>query len=128
MKTGQPNIVASFDQAIYAKAQEIIWSTNGEFSNVVALMGAFHLSMKFMAVIGKSFGNADLKPLMVESGALASGSSSAVLNGKRYNRAIRPHKLVMEALQQLRWQEFLNLPDVPDSFTRSIDRLFDDGC
>jgi len=131
VKTGQPDIVVTFDQAIYAKAQEIIWSTNGEFSNVVVRMGAFHTSMTFMAVIGKRFGDAGLMSLMVESGVLASGSAPAVLNGKHYNRAIRLHKLVMEALQRLRWQEFLtsqNLPNVPDNFIQAIDKLCDNGC
>ena len=105
VKTGQPDIVITFDQAIYAKAQEIIWDTNSEFNNVVVRMGAFHTSMIFMTVIGKRFGDAGLMSLMIESGAVTSGSSAAVLNGKHYNRAIRLHKLVMESLQRLRWQE-----------------------
>ena len=69
--------------------------------------GAFHTSMTFMAVIGKHFRNVGLMPLMIESGVLASGSAPAVLNRKKYNRAIKLHKLMMEALQRLHWQEFL---------------------
>ena len=101
VKTGQRDIAVTFDQAIYAKAQEIIWSTNGEFNNVVLCMGAFHTSMTVMAVIGKHFGDAGLMSLMIESGVLASGSAPAILNGKQYNRAIHLHTLVMEALQRL---------------------------
>ena len=71
VKTGQPDIVVTFDQAIYAKAQEIIWSTNGEFSNIAVHMGAFHTSMTFVAVIGKRFGDAGLMSLMVESATTA---------------------------------------------------------
>jgi len=57
-------------------------------------MGAFHTSMTSMAVIWKRFGDAGLMPLMVYW-------LLAVLNGKQYNRAIRLHKLMMEALQRL---------------------------
>ena len=101
VKTGQPDVVVTLDQAIYAKAQDILWSKCDEFSNVVLRVGAFHTAMTFMAVIGKHFADAGLASLMVESGVLASGSVLAVLNGKHYNRGIRIHKIAMEALQQL---------------------------
>jgi len=107
-KTGQPDIIITLDQAIYSKAQDILWCNCDEFNNVVLRMGAFHTAMTFMAVIGKRFADAGLTSLMVESGVLASGSVSAVLNGKHYNRGIRIHKIVMEALQRLRWLTYVS--------------------
>lgn len=43
---------------------------------------------------------------MVESEVVAPGSVDAVLSGKHYNRAIRCHKIVFEAMQRLRFLAF----------------------
>ena len=108
----QEKIVVVFDQAIYAKAQQIRWR-NDEFMNkVVIRLGAFHTAMSLLACIGKRFRDAGLEDIMIESGIVAQGSINGVMNGHHYNRSMRSHKCVMEALQRLRWQVFLNtLPD-----------------
>ena len=59
-----------------------------------------------LAVIGKRFGDAGLRDLSVESGVIADGSIVGVLDGKKYNRAIRLHTLVYEALLRLAWSGF----------------------
>ena len=60
-KLPQQDVVVIFDQAIYAKAQEILWKRVPTLSNVVARMGGFHTSMKFLAILGKRFGDAGLR-------------------------------------------------------------------
>jgi hypothetical protein len=57
-KLNQQDVVVVFDQAIYAKALEIIWKHPVEFKRVVPCMGAFHIACTFLAVIGKRFGDA----------------------------------------------------------------------
>ena len=43
---------------------------------------------------------------MVESEIIAPGSVKGVLTGKHYNRSIRVHKIIYEALERLRWEAF----------------------
>ena len=43
---------------------------------------------------------------MIESEIVASGSVKGVLTGKHYNRCIRAHKVVFEAMQRLRFLAF----------------------
>ena len=43
---------------------------------------------------------------MIESEIVAPGSLKAVLSGKHYNRCIRAHKLIYEAMERLRFQAF----------------------
>ncbi|VDH99769.1 Hypothetical predicted protein [Mytilus galloprovincialis] len=62
-KLGQRDVVMVFDQAIYAKALEIIWQKPVEFVLVVLRMGAFHTACAFIAVIRKRFGDAGLGDL-----------------------------------------------------------------
>ena len=95
------------DQAIYAKAVDIVWKEKEVFKNVVLRLGAFHTSMTFMSVIGKRFADAGLLELLVNSCIVAPASAAAVLDGKHYNRSIRAHKLIVEALLRVRWAAFV---------------------
>ena len=69
-------------------------------------MGAFHTMCTLLAIIGKRFQDAGLRDLYVESGVIAEGSVSGVMEGRKYNRAVRLHKLVYEALLRLTWTGF----------------------
>lgn len=69
-------------------------------------MGVFHTTCIFMATIGKWFADAGLRDLCVEAGVIADGSISGVIDGHRYNRAVRLHKLLYEAFLRLAWKGF----------------------
>lgn len=101
------HIVLVFNQAIYAKAQEIRWLNDIFIKRLVIRMGDFHTSMSFMSVIGKRFKDAGLQDILIESEAVGQGSINGVISGHHYNRSIRTHKLMYEALQRMRSQRFL---------------------
>ena len=48
-----------------------------------------------LTIMGKRFGDAGLIDVAVESGVIADGSIAGVLDGRKYNRAIRLHKLML---------------------------------
>lgn len=50
-----PNIVVVFDQALYAKATDIIWKHPDIFNGVVPRMGVFHTICTLLGIIGKRF-------------------------------------------------------------------------
>lgn len=68
-----PDTVVVFDQAIYAKALEVIWKRPDEFKSVVLRMGTFHVACVILAVIGKRFGDSGLSDLLIESRIIGSG-------------------------------------------------------
>ena len=43
---------------------------------------------------------------MIESEIVAPGSLKGVLSGKHYNRCVRAHKMIFEAMERLRFQAF----------------------
>jgi hypothetical protein len=43
---------------------------------------------------------------MIESEIVAPGSLKGVLSGKHYNRRVRAHKMIYEAMERLRFQAF----------------------
>ena len=100
------NIVCVFDQALFAKAAEIVWK-HKKFKNIVIKMGFFHTICNFLCIMGKRFNYAGLSDLCVESGVLAEVSVSGVMEGRKYNRTVRVHKLVYESLLRLAWKGFL---------------------
>lgn len=99
-------IVCVFDQALYAKAMEIKWKNTEMFEKVFIRMGAFHTLCNLLSIIGKRFASAGLRDLAVESGIIAEGSITSVLEGRHYNRGVRLCKLVYEALLRLAWKGF----------------------
>jgi hypothetical protein len=99
------SITCVFDQALYAKAAEIAWKGD-YFKSIVLRMGVFHTLCRMISIIGKRFKDGGLRDLAVESGVIAEGSVDGVLEGRKYNRAIRFLKLLYEALLRLSWTGF----------------------
>lgn len=64
----------------------------------------FNTICTFLSVIREQFQDAGLS---IESGIIAEGSITGVLDGAKYNRSIRFHKLRFEALNRLAWMEFM---------------------
>ncbi|CAH3184172.1 unnamed protein product, partial [Porites lobata] len=56
--------------------------------------------------IEKIFQDSGIEDLLIESGVYGCHTASMLLKGKSYNRGVRAHKLVLEALLRLRWQAF----------------------
>ena len=83
----------------------------------------------FHCIFPKTFGN--LQDILVNSGLVASGSIDGVLSGKKYNRAVRAWKMLMEALERLRFELFVqDNSHVPASFGALLDSMvgaFPDG-
>ena len=110
-----------FDQAIYAKAQTIRWQTELFLTRTVIRLGEFHTAMTFLACIGKRFGDAGLQDMVIEAEVCAEGSVKGVISGRHYNRGVRCHKLIYEALHHLRWQ--CSLETVPESDHGQVEQI-----
>ena len=105
-KASQVNTVIMFDEAIYCKTKEIQWRFSDEFADTVIRMGGFHIAMTFLAVIGKTYEESGLKDILIESGVYGSNSVVRLLHGKAYNKGVRAHKLLLEALERIQWRSF----------------------
>ena len=104
---GQEYRVVTFDIAIYMRAKEIQWRHPEEFDDTVIRMGGFHIALDYLTVIGKMFKDSGLLDLIIESDIYGCSTSSHLLKGtcRTYNREVRCHKLVMEALSRIQYQE-----------------------
>ena len=48
---GQKHAIITLDQAIYSKAQEIVWKRTDQFKSVVLRLGAFHIAGAYLGGI-----------------------------------------------------------------------------
>ena len=130
------SIVLVFDQAPYAKATQVQWKQGERFNDIVLRTEVFHTACTMLSIIGKRFQDAGLRDLCIESGVIAEGSVAGVLDGRRYNRAVRLHTLMYEALMRLVWQGFRpwieenheESKTIVDSFFSETGQLYDDIC
>lgn len=53
-------VVLVFDEAIYAKIQQIRWKDERFLSRFIVRLGDFHTTMSFLSAIGKLFADAGL--------------------------------------------------------------------
>lgn len=108
---GQTHAIQTFDQQLYAVAQQVKWSMPELFRNHVIRLGGFHEVTCFIASIGKIWGDAGLRDLLVDSDVYAGNSTDQMLAGKQYHRAVRgltlSYEVMMQALivQFIKWCE-----------------------
>ena len=84
---------------------EVYWKHKTLFDGLVIMMSGFHLLMMPLGFIGSRFGEAGMRELAVQSNVVAEGSMEKVIGGNHYNRAVRCHKIVYEALMRVLIQE-----------------------
>ena len=77
------------------------------YGYILLRLGTFHTICNVLSIIGKRFQGAGLRDICIESGILAEGSVSSIIEGKMYNRAVRIHKYIYEALLRLIWKQFI---------------------
>ena len=80
---GQPFQVHTFDQQLYALAQQVKWARSLEFPNLTIRLGGFHTVCTFIACIGRIWGDSGLKDmmpsLMAEPGIYATNTTDRML-------------------------------------------------
>ena len=85
------------DQALCAKACEVTWKHKDLYAVVLLKLGTFHTIFNLVSIIGKRFQDAGLRDICTESGTIAEGSVSGVLEG---DPADGVHKCIYQALLQ----------------------------
>ncbi|CAB4021754.1 Hypothetical predicted protein, partial [Paramuricea clavata] len=90
------------DMAIYSKAVEIMMNPRYiDLKKFIVLhLGGFHTMCIFIAVIGKRFGDAGLRDIVIESNLLGESSVEQMLKGKHYNNAMRIPKYLYNAIKR----------------------------
>ena len=105
-RLSQENSVITFDENIYAKAKEIQWRRPNVFKKLIIRMGGFHTALNFLSVIGKRYSESGFEDILIEADLYGSNTVAKIIKSKSYDRGVRAHKLILEALLRLKWETF----------------------
>ena len=108
-RLGQSEVILTWDEALYSKAQIIKWRNPIEFKNVFNRLGGFHCATNFMGITGTVMKDGGLEYILIESNIYGGAVVAKILEGKSYNRGIRAHKIVYESMWWLKLQAFGDL-------------------
>lgn len=98
---GQEHTVVTVDQALYCKLMELKWCVEEYQVKLIPRLGGLHIAMNFLKTIGDHMAGCGIAEVWLESGLLGEGAVQLVMSGKAYNKAMRAHKLTLQALWQL---------------------------
>ena len=77
---GQEHVLVTADLAIYRKAEQILWTEPDPLAGRVTMrLGGMHLTMTFIASIGKLFSDGGLHNMLTLSEVYADASVSLML-------------------------------------------------
>ena len=122
-EVNQEYTIVCFDLAMAKKAYALVWQQPKVFADVIVRMGGFHVTCTFMGALGKYVRCSGYEEILIASGICASGSIEKVMTGKHYNRAIRVHKIVAEALEHLLLMKFEETHEMEEEGKAVFQRL-----
>ncbi len=86
---GQHHILVTADLAIYSKAQQILWRKPLPLQGKITMrLGGMHITMAYLASIGKLYGDGGLFDILTESDVYAEGTARQLLQGKQLARGV----------------------------------------
>ena len=88
--------IVTFDQQLWWKAMLVSKKANLE---VVILLGGFHTRMSFLGAIGYIMANSGIEQILAT--VYAENTTTHIMRGKAYKRAVRAHTLLSTALKEV---------------------------
>ena len=94
--------MVTFDEGTYCEPKRIQLAISSGLDNVIVRHERLHRAKNFLGVVGKRVTeSAGVEDLWIESGIYGSNVATKIISRTHYNRAIRAHKLTLEALERL---------------------------
>ena len=106
-EVGQTYTISTFDLGVCMKALTLIWNDPEKNKNHIVMVGTFHLVCAYFKMVGKKMAGSGLYDVLLEAGLIGSGSVHGVLSGKHYERAMHCHKILLESLERILLDKFL---------------------
>ena len=110
----QPCMAVACDEAVFCIAREIQMMREEEFSNLVLVMGSFHMIKVVLNCTGKYVQGSGAESILIESGAFGMNVVQSVLSGKHYVRSVKGMLMLSEALERIQWKEFFKSQSADD--------------
>ena len=106
-EVGQEYTFVTFYFPVARKAYHLTWQYPERYKKVVIHFGVFHIQLSYLGAIGKLVKSSGFEEIVYEAELCATGSMEKVINGKHYNRRMRVHIIMTEALERLLFNDFV---------------------
>jgi len=100
-KLQQKYALITMDLAAAKIALDIKWSEPETFCDVIINPGAFHVMCSYLGALGKMMSGSGFEDVVIEANFCVSGSITHVMSRKHYNRSMRVHQIVVDAVEWL---------------------------
>lgn len=120
----QESIVVTYDLAIAKMAMQIQITERPKFNFLFINLGAFHIEMAFFKALGKYIDSSGIVDILVQSEALAAGSTNGFIDGKHFNRCKRLHPILSAALQTLHINPYLPSTIISNPIFLTFDYIY----
>ena len=101
-------IAVTYDLAIAKVAMKIQATEMAKYDNILINLGAFHVKMAFLKVLGKFIDESGGPYILNECSVLQKGSTKVFLSGTHYNRGKRIHQLLAVTMEILHFRAFVS--------------------
>lgn len=122
-EVGQNYTITTFDLGVCMKALPIIWDNPDDYQNHIILIGAFHVIMNYLNMLGHKMGGSGYAELLSEANLVTSGCLKRVLSGKSYEKAMWCLKVVSECLERKLLNVFIEKNPNMNSYPSALQEL-----
>ena len=103
---GQYPAIITGDEAVYALAKQVQWKDMQNLDDILLRLGGFHRAKNFIGIIGKRMSGSGFETILEDSRIFGETQVKGIVDGRHYNRAMKAHKVLLEALLRLYWESF----------------------
>ena len=95
-----------YDEDVFRIVSNIYFKKQNEFSNLIPMLGGFHMAKCVLHWIGKFVKGRGLDNWLIETGEFGVKVLEAVLAGTHYVRSFRGMLILSSAISSLKWSAF----------------------
>ena len=119
LRLDQQSLPVACDEGVFHIAAEIQLAIN-EFTDLVLLLGSFHMTKILLACIGKYLTGSGLENVFIENHVFGVKVTESVLKGSNYVRSVKGMFMLAEVIERLKWKAFLSTNGDDADFTAIV--------
>lgn len=119
---GQNYLPVACDEGVYAIARGVQLSNPDKFTNIVLMLGAFHMAKIVLSCLGKYLRGSGISNVFIECSVFGVNVVESVLHGKNYVGGVKGMFMLGETMFRLQVKSFLEEHSI-ESYASQFEKL-----
>ena len=118
-------MITTVDHGVYHDSIKIIWSYPSLYKHHIVLLGGFHLNKNYLSRLGSKLEHSGFGDIILEAKLTTGGTLKGILNcsGNLYNKTLYIYKVLLEALERLLFEVFMESEDCSTTVTDEVNEM-----